>query len=156
MAEDDPGFDPAAAHRHFAVEYFSAAWELIEKPERTASDEDEMLLRAFAAALHWSRRPDCGPKSRSISYWQLSRALALVGDVFLAERYARACLDVSVEGDLPPFFVAYAHEALARAAAVAGRADEARWFAARARDLAEKVYDADARKQLTDDLATIA
>jgi hypothetical protein len=156
MAEDDPGFDRAAAHRRFATEYFNAAWELIDKKERTPAEEDEMLLRAFASALHWTRRADCTALNRSVAYWQLARVLALVGDAPLAERYASTCLEVSQNGQLPAFYLGYAYEALARAAALSGRQADAGRFLALAHDCANEVEDAEGRRLLLDDLAALA
>lgn len=48
-----PPFDNAAAHKWFAVEFNNRAWDLVEKPERTAAETVEMIQTAHAAAIHW-------------------------------------------------------------------------------------------------------
>jgi hypothetical protein len=153
--DSDTSFDLVSAHRQFSVECFNQTWDLIDRKQRTPEDEDEMLRLAFASAFHWSRRPDCNATHRSISFWQLSRVLALVGDATLAERYAKSCLAVSVENEVPAFFLGYAYEALARAAALVGKQDEVQRCIALARDLAEKVAQPGERKLLLDDLAAL-
>jgi hypothetical protein len=52
MAE--PTFDVSRAHRWFAVEFNNAAWELVEKADRSPEETQRMIHLAHAAALHWS------------------------------------------------------------------------------------------------------
>jgi hypothetical protein len=113
----NPDFDVATAHKYFAAHCFNSAWDLLEKPTRTA--EDERLLAALnqASIYHWLSRPDCEPKRLSVGFWQASRIQAVLGNAAEARRYAEVCLSYSV--DLEPFFLGYAHEALARAAYLA-------------------------------------
>jgi hypothetical protein len=143
----------AAAHRDFSVNCFNKAWELIEKPGRT-DDENEQMIRLSQASLwHWTQRGDCRPRNLSIGYWQLSRVYALAGRGQEALRYGRLALDAS-QGD-EPFYVAYAYEALARAAQVAGDEEQSRTCRENAVRLAEQISQADERKQLLGDLSTI-
>lgn len=53
-----PDFDRIAAHRYFSAECFNQAWDLIEKPQRTAEDNEKMLLLSIASLWHWTQRPD--------------------------------------------------------------------------------------------------
>ena len=57
--------------------------------------------------------------------------------------------------DVPPFFLGYAYEALARAAAVAGNEQDMATYLEKARAAANGVQEADNRKMLLDDLLTI-
>jgi hypothetical protein len=150
---ESPGFDTQVAHRHFAATCFNAAWDLIDKPERTASESIAMLLRSAASAWHWTERGDCTSRNLSIAYWQLSRVFALLNEPGLARKFGELCLQAS-EGD-EPFYTAYAHEALARAAAVAGNADACQRHRNEASRLAERVTDAESRKALLADLQTV-
>jgi tetratricopeptide (TPR) repeat protein len=50
---DQPSFDLAAAHHWFAVEFNNRARELVEKRERTAEEQEQMIETAQAAAVHW-------------------------------------------------------------------------------------------------------
>src|SRR5208282_6386095 len=112
-----PTFDVAAADRYFAAYCFNAAWDLIEKADRTAEDDRQMITLNQASIFHWTRRPDCTDRNLSIGYWQASRIQALVGNAVESRRHGETCFGYS--GALEPFYLAYAHEALARAACLA-------------------------------------
>ena len=111
---EHPSFDHGAAHVHFSAACFNAAWTLIEKATRTPAQDEEMIALNQASTWHWSQRPDCTDRHRSIGYWQASRIRAILGHAEEARRYADLCLSFS--GSLPVFYQACAHEALARAA----------------------------------------
>jgi hypothetical protein len=113
-----PDFDVIDAHRYFAADCFNQAWELLDKPDRTVEDERLMVALNQASIFHWLNRPDCEPKRLSVGYWQASRIQAVIGNAVEARRQAEVCLSYSA--GLEPFFLGYAHEALARAAQLAG------------------------------------
>jgi hypothetical protein len=152
---DQSPFDLSAAHRHFAAECFNAAWDLIDKPARTSTEDEQMLLLAMASFYHWTQRPDCTPKSRSISLWQISRVYALLGQPENARRYGEQCLTESDVPDVPVFYLAYAYEALARAEMVAGDKTKMQKYLKEARRTSERVEDEQSKKMLLDDLTTI-
>ncbi len=148
-----PEFDVAAAHKYFSADCFNRAWDLIDKPVRSA-EEDRMMVQLNQASLyHWSQRPDNNEKSRSIGYWQASRIQSLLGNAVEARRYADVCLEYSP--DLEPFYIGYAYEALARAASLAGDRAEFEKFLSEARALAQKVTSQEDREALSKDLDTI-
>jgi len=151
-----PSFDVAAAHRFFSADCFNRAWTLIELPERTPSQEEELLRLTFASHWHWTRREDYAPDKASVGYWQISRVFALLGQADNARRFARRCLEMIEGSETAPFFFAYAHEALARAEALAGNDAEAGKHLETARRLTESVEDEALRKLILDDLETIA
>ncbi|MCZ7645629.1 MAG: hypothetical protein M5U26_10140 [Planctomycetota bacterium] len=149
-----PPIDLRLAHKYFAAECFNRAWDLIEKPDRTPADDRLMEALTQASLFHWLQRPDCADKNLSIGYWQASRVQALLERGAEALRHARTCLEHSRA--LPPFYRGYAYEALARAAEVAGRREDARTYLAQAREQAAKVADADSKQALLKDLETLA
>jgi len=152
MAES-PAFDIAAAHKYFAAHCFNSAWDLIEKADRTPEEDRLMVALNQASIYHWRNRPDCDDRSLSIGYWQASRIHALLGSAAEARRYAGICLSYSRA--LEPFYVGYAHEALARAAAVAGDGEAAKEHAERAKEQAALVANKDDRELLLKDLADL-
>ena len=152
----EPEFDLAAAHKHFAAHCFNAAWDLIDKAERTPEESEEMIQLSLASAWHWGQREDCTDANLSVSYWQVSRVYAILGEVENARKYGQLCLDISQGEDVGPFYLGYAYEALARAESAGGNRAEATTYLSAAKLTAEKVKDADSRKWLLDDLATIA
>ena len=146
-------FDLSAAHRFFSADCFNQAWELLDKPDRT-SEEDEQMLRLNQASLwHWTQRDDCNGRNLSIGYWQASRIHAVLGRADEARRYAQLCLHHSRQQ--APFFLAHAYEALARAEQLAGNHAVVETYRAQALQLAQAVADPDDRQLLMDDLNTI-
>ena len=148
-----PEFDSATAHRHFSAHCFNAAWEHIDKPERTSEETEEMIQCALASLWHWSQREDCTPTNLSIGYWQAARVYALAGEPTNARKYAQLCLDITPEDD--PFCLGYAHEALARAELLSGNAAAAKEHLTKAAELARQIESAENRKLLEDDLQAI-
>jgi hypothetical protein len=143
----------AASHRQLAIELFNRTWELLDKETRTDADDAEMLTAAFASRYHWREIGE--PKNFSVSDWQVSRVAAVLGLPDLAERYGRRALEVAASANLDSFYVGYGHEALARAAQLAGNRDETKRHLDRARDLLEHVADSSARELLAADLAEL-
>jgi len=146
-------FDGAAAHRHFAPTCFNRAWELMEKSARTPAENDEMLLAAMASLWHWSQRADCTARNLAVGFWQVSRTHAALGNGLEARRFAaRSALHATNE---PPFFMAYAHEALARAGRILHDEGAVQRHLAEARRLVDGVTDPNERSLLEADLATL-
>ena len=141
--------------RQLAVDLFNRAWTLMETHERTEEQDDELINTAHASAYHWTQVGT--PANRARSEWQLSRAYSVLDRPEPALHHARRCLAYCEENpeaiedwDLP-----YAHEALARAHALAGEADVAGRHAAAARELAAGVMGAEDREHLEADLGTL-
>jgi hypothetical protein len=152
---NEPDFDVGAAHRHFSVECFNKAWELIDKQERSAEDNEEMIRLSLASHWHWTQRDDCNDTNLSIGYWQTSRIYALLGQADNARRYADLCLAASGEESILPVYLGYAYEALARAESVAGNREKMEGHLREARRVAETMPNPEAKKRLLGDLDTI-
>jgi hypothetical protein len=114
MHVERPPIDFALAHRHFSVDCFNAAWNVIDKPSRTPADDEMMILLAVSSLWHWTQRTDCTDQHRSVGHWQVSRVHALAGLADNGLRHAKRSLEYAAK--LPAFYVGYAHEAIARAA----------------------------------------
>ena len=140
-------------HKKLSVDCFNRAWELLDKKDRTKEDDERMVSLAHASLAHWRMREDCTDRNLSIGYWQLSRVYAVLGQGDNAERYGGLCMHVS--GQEPPFYLAYAHEALARAALLNERRELFDKHLAEAKTLVSQVTDADEKKMLEDDLAQL-
>ena len=142
-------------HEVFSAGCFNKCWALIDKVERSDADAEDMILAANASLWHWKQRKDCKPMNLSVGYWQLSRVYALADQYAMAEQYGRKCLEVSRKNKLPPFYVGYAYEALARAALVKKDAKKAGEYLAAARSELKKVKEKDERELLEGDLAAV-
>ncbi|MCU0509845.1 MAG: hypothetical protein MUC34_15950 [Anaerolineae bacterium] len=151
----EPSFDMQAAHEHFSTTCFNQAWDLIEKEVRTPDEEERMLNLSMASLWHWTQRPDCGSKELSIGYWQIARIFAITGRPENATWYAEKCREVTEDADLPPFYLGYSYEALARAAMAGRNRQAAVEYIAQARELAKREQSDEDRQLLLDDLATI-
>lgn len=152
---DQPSFDLQAAHRHFSTECFNRAWDLIEKPMRSAGDDEEMLRLAVASLWHWSQRTDFDSTHRSVGCWQVSRVYSLLGQAENARRYASLCLAASQSGSMAPFYLAYAYEALARAEMVGGKREAMQNYLHQARLVTERMRDMEDKELVLKDLETI-
>lgn len=148
-------FDQAAAHKYYAASCFNKAWDLIDQEVRSPEEDEQMIQLTHASHYHWTQRPDYSSTGASIGYWQTSRIYAILDQAENAMHYAKLCLDVSQEEGVPPFFLGYAYEALARAAAVAGNEQDMATYLEKARAAADRVQEVDNRKMLLDDLQTI-
>lgn len=127
----------------------------MELPERTPEQDDELVDTAHASAYHWLLVGTAANRARS--QWQLSRVYVVLGRAEPALHHARRCLawcEAHPEA-LEDWDLAYAHEALARAHALAGDADEGRRHADRARELSAGVAGAKDLEHLEADLATL-
>ena len=115
-----PDFDSAKAHKFFSAHCFNSAWELIDKPERTPEENEQMIQRTMASLWHWTQRDDCTEKNLSIGYWQAARVYALAGEADNARKYAQRCLDITPTDD-PFCLFAYAHEAAGPRGGISGQ-----------------------------------
>ncbi|HEY1367088.1 MAG TPA: helix-turn-helix domain-containing protein [Gaiellaceae bacterium] len=142
-------------HRRLGVDLFNKTWTLMEKDDRTAADDDEMIHCAHASAYHWLHVGTQANRSRS--EWQCSRMYTVLGRAEPALHHARRCLEICEASpeDLEDWDLPFAHEALARAHAVAGDAEESRRYLALAREGAAGIDDDDDRDLVLADLATI-
>ena len=140
-------------HRRLAVDLFNAVWGLLEKPDRSRAEDDTMLHAAHASRFHWGEAG--APVNLVRGEWQISRVYAVLGRPEPAVYHARRCLELSEGAELEDWDLPYAYEALARAHAAAGQADEAERYKALAREQGAKIADADDRERFEQDLATL-
>ena len=110
--------EQAAMHRKSAVDLFNHTWTLMMKASRTVEEDSQMVHAAHASAWHW--RQVGTPVNFARSEWQCSRVYALLFQSEASRRHAQRCLDLCHEHAIGGFDEAFALEALARAAAVAG------------------------------------
>jgi hypothetical protein len=136
-----PPFDLARAHRWFAVEFNNAAWDLLEKPDRTAEETQHMIHAAHAAAIHWQAVGTAINAERAENL--LATVYCAAGKAEPALRHAQRCLQMSEQaaaaGEETPFDRAVALGCAARAHRLANDHAEADRLEALARAAAEKL-----------------
>ena len=107
-------------HRLFAAQAFNAVWDLL-LADRSGEDDDTMVDLARTSYWHWTQSEGETDRQLATGCWQLARVYAVLGDTERARRYGERSLRLAeASPSLGAFNVAYAHEALARAAAVDG------------------------------------
>jgi hypothetical protein len=137
--------------RTLAASLFNGTWTLLERDDRTRADDDRMLHMAHASRYHWGNVGTAANLARG--EWMCSRVYTVLGRAEPAAAHARRVLQLCEENGLADFDLAFAYEALARAASVAGDTAEARRYVALAQ--AVPVADAEDRDLLARDLASI-
>jgi hypothetical protein len=140
-------------HRQLGVDLFNEVWRLME----TREDDERMLHAAHASAYHWSKAPECEPKNRARSEWQMSRVYAALGRGEPALHHARRCLEICEASpeNMEDWDLPFAYEALARAYSLAGDAGEATRNAQKARELGRQLADPEDREHLEEALGTL-
>jgi hypothetical protein len=146
-------FDLGRAHKYYSTHCFNQAWDLIDKPDRSPDEDEEMIRLCQASIYHWTQREDCTNRHLSIGYWQCSRIYAMLNRGVEARRYADYSLRYA-ESE-PAFYRGYAYEALARAELCLSHEDGARSFLQQAEKLLEDIKDNSERELLKQDLASL-
>jgi uncharacterized glyoxalase superfamily protein PhnB len=145
--------DPSAAERRLAGDLFNGVWQLLDRPDRTAEEDDRMLDMAHASRYHWDQVGTA--ENRCRGEWQCSRVYAVLGRAEPALHHANRSLEICHAHGIGDFDLAFAYEALARASAVAGDDEQARAWTERARSAAAGIAEDEDRDFLLADLATI-
>jgi DNA-binding transcriptional MerR regulator len=154
-AKSAPGTGSVTDERLLAAQLFNETWRLMEKEERTRQDDDRMIHAAHASRYHWGQVPDATPAHLARGEWQVSRVYTVLERAEPALHHARRVLDLCQENGIGDWDLGFAYEALARAYAVAGDADQAREYTDRALAAAEDIAEAGDRELLLADLETI-
>ncbi len=140
-------------HRKQAAALFNLAWRLLEKKRRTRAEDVAMIHAAHASRYHWSVVGK--PVNLAIGEWQVSHVYAVLKRSEPSMYHARACLALCRENRMGDFPLAFAYEALARAATTAGRRREGGRFLRLAQAAGERIKDEDDRKLFFSGLSTI-
>jgi hypothetical protein len=112
-----------------------------------------MVHMAHASRFLWD---DVGTdQNRAIGEWQCSRVYSALGRGEPALFHARRCVEYAARPGVDDWLPASAHEALARAQAVAGDLDAARDARDRAMTLLESVADPEDRAVVQGDLDSL-
>jgi hypothetical protein len=144
-----------AHHRRLADELVQYVWSLIERPDRGPDDDAEMVHAAHAARWHRARAEGCTPHDLAIAEWLISHVYAIVGRAEPSNHHAQASLDLCRKHRVEGYLLAYAYEALARAAAAGGDDVACEKWLEKAWAAAAEVSDPATRERLEADLGGI-
>jgi DNA-binding transcriptional MerR regulator len=146
--------DPAT-RRKLAAELFNHTWTLLEKPDRTPAEDDEMIHSAHASRFHWGEVGIGEPVNLGRGEWQCSRVYAVLGRAEPALWHARRCVAINEAGGHADWDLASAYEAMARAYLTAGDLAEMAAWKAKATTALDGIADKDDRDLIEGDLATL-
>ncbi|MBS2964650.1 MerR family DNA-binding transcriptional regulator [Actinocrinis puniceicyclus] len=154
-AQSAPGTGTVTDQRMLAAQLFNETWRLLEMEHRTRDDDDRMIHTAHASRYHWGQTPTATAANLARGEWQISRVYAVLGRPEPALHHAHRVLDICTGNRIGDWDLAFAHEALARAHAVAGDPDQARAATDQALAVAEDIAEDEERDLLYADLETI-
>jgi DNA-binding transcriptional MerR regulator len=144
----------AETHRQLGVDLYNATWTLLEKPDRTPAETDEMIHRAHASRWHWGRVGTAVNLARG--EWLCARVYSTLRRGEPALWHARRCVEIhETATDREAWDLPSAYEAMARASFVAGDEAGGRTWKARALEAVATIPDADDREVIEQDLATL-
>ena len=127
------------SHKWHAIESNNLAWNLADRPARTAAEDEEMLHAAHASAFHWAKAGTVLNQARANML--LAHVHAALRDGRAALAYAEQCNDYLAAHDPPDWEMAFSQAVLAHAAYAAGEADLHREYHARAQQLGQAIAD---------------
>ncbi|MBI3881534.1 MAG: hypothetical protein HY301_15905 [Verrucomicrobia bacterium] len=141
------------SHRRQAAGFFNETWTLLDKTSRTTDEDLRMIHLAHASRWHWEL---AGTAENLVTgEWQIARVYCVLRRAEPALFHARRCLQLVERHGLAGFQRGCAHEAMARAWCLAGGKAEAADHLKKAQEIGSQLNDAEDRKVLFDDLATI-
>ena len=140
-------------HRQLAVDLFNHTWELLDNAERTQAEDDEMIHCAHASRYHWGLAGTALHLARG--EWQISRVYAVLKRGEPAQYHAKRSLELCQENGFGDFDLAFAYEALARAASVADEKQSVEEFLALAKEAGEKIAEKDDKDYFFSELESI-
>lgn len=140
-------------HKKLAVDLFNMTWELIEKTDRNAAEDETMLHASYASRYHWGVIGT--PLHFARGEWQISRVCSLLGMAACALFHANKSLNLCLDNQLGDFDLGFAYEALARAYAVQGDVAQRDENVAFAKSSAERVIKETDRMWLLENVNTV-
>jgi len=150
--EDVKKYTLDESHLYFAKTLNGKVWELLQKTERSRDENELMLYAAQASCYHWLNAGTGLHHQRA--EWLISHVFAELGNANAALTHAVRCLELTEQHAelMQDFDLAYAHEAAARANALAGRRDDALAHLKQAEELGQAIKDQEDKEIFTGDL----
>lgn len=145
--------DSAEWHRKSAVDCFNLVWTLMDKKERTKEEEYRMIHAAHASRFHWGEIGT--PVEFERGEWQISRVYAVLNRPEPALYHARRCLEICEANSIGDFDIAFAHEAMARANAIAGKKVECEKYVGLAREAGNRIKEKGDKEYFFSELKTV-
>lgn len=142
-----------ATRRRLAADLYNRTWTLLEIPDRSPAQTDELIHTAHASRHHWGEVGT--PANLARGEWLCSRVYAVLGRAEPALWHARRCVEIDEANGIRDWDIASAYEAMARALAVGGDTAAAREWASRARVACDEIADEEDREPIAADIASL-
>jgi hypothetical protein len=136
------------------VDCFNLVWSLMDKKDRTREEDDKMVHAAHASRFHWGEIGT--PVEVERGEWQISRVYSVLKRSQPALYHAKRCLEICTENSIGDWDIAFAHEAMARAYALAGQKEESAKHLELAQRAGEQIKQKEDRDYLLGELKTIS
>ena len=146
----------AQDERQTAVDLFNRTWTLMELPERTPEQDDEMIHAAHASRHHWAAVGTGANLARG--EWQISRVYVTLGRAEPALYHAGRCLAYceASQDDIADWDIPYRVRGARPRSPDGGKPGRGRSAVPRARaSSAAQVADEQDREHLEEELATL-
>lgn len=126
-------------HRSLGIEINNATFDLLSRDRLDATEQEDLVRGAYAAAYHWARAARRGPENAARAEYLIAKAHIRAGHRAEALAHAQRCVQLVSDAGLADFDLAYSHEVYARALALDGDEVGARreWAAALAVPIAD-------------------
>jgi len=131
-----------AHHHHFAASTYNLAADIVYDDDPSDAQIASLIELAHVSHWHWEHRDDKKPSNISVAYWMLSKAYAANGFGDRALEYGEASLAAIQGEDLPPWYLGFCHEVIAKAHLVRGDQTLAEQHRSKALELADQVTGA--------------
>lgn len=127
-------------HRQTAKKCFNETWDYLDKKNRDANDQQQMLHLAHTARYHWTfidAPKDERMKHFAVGDWQISRVYAALNQPHLALHFAKSALEIMQKNNLSGILHT-GYEGMAHAYAIAKDNQSARDYVSKAREQLDK------------------
>jgi hypothetical protein len=151
---EDKSYKIEEAQRKFAVDLFNLTWDLMDKSDRSPTEDARMVHAAHASRYHWGEIGT--PLNFARGDWQLSRVYAVLGQGEQAVNYAKSSLELCQEHGYGDFDLAFAYEALARGYAKMGDKNQTEKFMQLANEAGDAITKTEDREYFFSELGTIS
>jgi hypothetical protein len=140
------------AHRHFAIALNGTVWDLLQKSDRSQSENELMVHAAHTSCYHWLQVGNGLHHQRA--EWLIAHVYTELGFKCSALRHAERCLELTSEFEslMQDFDHAYAFEAAARANALAENREEALEYLRLAEEAANAIVNDEDKNIFMNDL----
>ncbi|MFX1239572.1 MAG: hypothetical protein ACFFA0_11035 [Promethearchaeota archaeon] len=142
-------------HEKIAKSTFNKTWDFLDKKDRTAEDDLDMIHTVHTSRYHWGilvSEGKGGPINLQRGEWIISRVYSVLEKGEPALYHAKKCLELTEKNDIKDFDLAFAYEAMARASALLKNKKDYEKYFKLAKEAGEKIKKKDDKDYFFEDL----